>query len=289
MAIYHDDSNKQANDTFRPPTPPPEPPTAPRRRSAAPLMLSLLLVTGLLGGGLLVAWVVFQPQVQLRSPVDQSVPYTSTAAYISAYDEVIDLVGADNRASVGPKTEINWSFTGTGTARIHLIIQGEAGQTEAFSTWERERESWLVTQASYLNAAGDQVGIPLGSGSFLSRYDLAAWRAADPSSQIGRAQRELIEGRPIQSIQLLTGSLAADPEQPEALLWRGRAFEEVGNVPKALADYQRVLTLDPEHAAAMARLDGLRASPPPGLELAPRPEGARPPVTSLRPTSLIPE
>ena len=40
---------------------------------------------------------------------------------------------------------------------------------------------------------------------------------------------------------------------------RGRAFEEVGNVPEAEQDYRAVLRIDPDHAPTKARLEGLIA------------------------------
>ena len=45
---------------------------------------------------------------------------------------------------------------------------------------------------------------------------------------------------------------------------RGRAFEQIGNVPEAEQDYRAVLRIDPDHAPAKARLERLiaPAAPP---------------------------
>jgi tetratricopeptide (TPR) repeat protein len=131
--------------------------------------------------------------------------------------------------------------------------------------------------------------IPLGAGKFLSQHDLAAWRAANPDEPLGRGQRELIEGRSFQAIQLFNKTLGEDPENTEALLWRGKAFESVGNLQKALADYQRILSFDAENSAALSRLDGLRASPPPGAAVPEMPEAQTPKNSPSRATTLIPE
>jgi lipoprotein NlpI len=38
---------------------------------------------------------------------------------------------------------------------------------------------------------------------------------------------------------------------------RGRAYEQIGSVSDAERDYLAVLSIDPDHAAAKARLEGL--------------------------------
>jgi tetratricopeptide (TPR) repeat protein len=286
MAIYHDPNSEQRGDTFAPPKP-----AALERRPArsSPAILAAILVGGaIVVGVVVVGMVTFRPQVQLRTPVEESLPYVRTAAYLPTYDEVERLVGPNPRVAAGPRTRLDWSVAGGGIAVVHLQIDGDTGKTQVFAEWEREREAWRVRSASYLAPSGEQIAVPLGAGNFLSRYDLAAWRAADPDTALGRGQRELIEGRPIQAIQLFTEVIGKAPQNVDALLWRGRSFEAVGNVPKALADYQRILATDPNHAAALARLDGLRASPGVDQELKSRPGPAEAPPKPSRPSTLIP-
>lgn len=286
-AIYHDPNSEQRGDTFAPPKP-----VAPQRRPqrSSPAILAAILVGGaIVVGAVAVGMITFKPQVQLRTPVEESLPYVRTAAYLPTYDEVERLVGPNPTVAAGPRTRLDWSVAGGGAAVVHLLIGGDTGKTQVFAEWERERDAWLIRSVSYLAPSGEQIAVPLGAGNFLSRYDLAAWRAADPDTTLGRGQRELIEGRPIQAIQLFTEVLGKAPESADALLWRGRSFEAVGNVPKALADYQRILSADANHAAALARLDGLRASPGVDQELSSRPEQAGPAPTTARPSTLIPK
>lgn len=293
MAFYHDDERPldpgqhRSGTTF---APPPGAATPPPRARTSPAVLAAILI----GGTLIVAtvgigFVTLRPEVQLHTPIEESLPYTRTAGYLAGYDEIANIVGAEPRIRTGERSSVDWSVAGGGSARVHLYIDGAGGKTQVFADWVRERDAWAVRSASYLRPDGEQIGIPLGAGTFLSRYDLAAWRAADPTTPLGRGQRELIEGRPFQAITLFNEVLGGDPEHLEALLWRGRSFEAVGNVPKALADYQRIVASDPTNAAALARLDGLRASPGVDDEVTRRPSPPDAPSARPSPTSLIPQ
>ncbi|TVQ91866.1 MAG: hypothetical protein EA397_08165 [Deltaproteobacteria bacterium] len=291
MAIYNTPPPSPQVDVFaRPdgPLPPPSPP--PGRRGLHPLaaMVMIILVFGVVGG-IGVAVFFFKPQVNLGTPLEESVPFQRTASYFASYDEIVAMTGPKPKVRDVGDSRLDWSVTGAGEAVIHLQLAGPEGEAEGWSTWKKDADGWGLKAASFLSASGEQVAIPTGGGGFLSRYDLAAWRAADPLTSLGRGQRELIEGRPVQAIQDLTAVIKEDPQNADALLWRGRAFERLGNVPKALADYQRILVFEPDNAAALARLDGLRASPPLGEAVSPRPDAAKPPSHGARPSSLIPD
>jgi hypothetical protein len=295
MAIYQEDRGGQNVDVFLreetigpggEPDPDPEP-----SRGGGSLMLVLnvglvLLVLGGVVGGL---WYVYQPQVNLSTPVQESLPFQQSAAYVTSYDQVREITGPEPTVRDAGETFLDWSLDGSGFARVHLAVEGPRGATEAFLEWHRERDAWLVKSASFLLPDGQRQAIPLGAGTFLSTHDLAAWRAADGGTALGRGQRELIQGRPFQAIQLFNEALELDPENTTALLWRGRAFESVGNYQKALADYQRILSFDAEHSAALVRLDALRASPPPGAPTADPPKREPTVQRPPSPTALIPE
>lgn len=291
MAIYND-PNPNADLFVRPQAPPPRPPAAPppRRRGLPPVtaLVILILLFGMVGGGA-AAIFVLRPDLSLQQQIEESDPFQRTAGYFVGYDEILAITGAGPLVRDAGDSTIDWSGRGRGTARIHLEITGPSGTTEAWTTWSKDPGGWSLTSASFADSGGVQVGIPVGGGSFLSRYDLTAWRAADPTTTLGRGQRELIEGRPVQAIQYLSEVLKSEPHDTEAMLWRGRAFERLGNLPKALADYQRILTYEPEHPAALARLDGLRASPILGEQVAPQPEAAKPPKVQPSPRALIPD
>ena len=64
--------------------------------------------------------------------------------------------------------------------------------------------------------------------------------------------------------QAIASSELAQSQKRGPYYVRGRAFEQIGNVPEAEQDYRAVLRIDPDHAPAKARLEGLIApSAPP--------------------------
>lgn len=264
-----------------------------RRRSGSSSMLmilNVLLVVIMIGAAGGVVWYLYQPEIRISTPVEESLPFQRTADYLATYDEIVTLTGPSPTVRDAGDTNLDWSIDGSGQAMIHVVLEGTEGRIEAFVDWEREQDAWGVKSANFLLPGGERKAIPLGSGSFLSAVDLSAWRRADESTAIGRGQRELIQGQRLQAIQMFNEAIKENPEDTEALLWRGRAFEALGNFQRALADYQRILSFDPEHAHALARLDALRASPPPGAPEVEQPEREEPKKVYVpAPVDLIPE
>jgi hypothetical protein len=103
------------------------------------------------------------------------------------------------------------------------------------------------------------------------------WRDADRSraaqaklSAGDRLVRECLDGATPQTridrcSQAIASSELAQEEKRGPLYVRARAYEQIGDVAKAELDYQAVLGIEPDHAPAKARLEGLIApAAPPG-------------------------
>lgn len=272
--------------------PPPGPSQASNVTVILVAVLAIVVAVGAAG-----AWYVFQPQVDLslRTPVAESHPYQASVAYVRDFDEMRAIAGDELRVTDAGNTVVDWDISGSGYAEVHLDVVGPKGAAEVWIDWSREQDSWLVKSASYRIGEGQRRAIPLGKGEFLTQEDLDIWRQADPATLIGRGQRELVAGQYLQAVELFTRALEdeATGEDPaadmEPLYWRGRAFEALNNTPKAIADYQRLLTFAPDHQKALARLDAMRASPPPDQPRIETPDlEERDKVIPVSPVSLVP-
>jgi tetratricopeptide (TPR) repeat protein len=106
------------------------------------------------------------------------------------------------------------------------------------------------------------------------------WRDADaprPGPQLSagdRLIRECLEGgtaaaRIDKCSQAIASPELAQNQKRGAFYVRARAYEQVGKLPEAEQDYRAVLSIDPDHPIAKARLEDLRGP-------APRPSPTRP-------------
>jgi len=266
-------------------------PPPPSQGSASSLTAILVAVLAIVvAGGAAAAWYVYKPQVDLslRTPVTESHPYQESVAYLQQSETMRALAGDELQVSDAGDTIVDWNISGEGHADIHLDVVGPKATVQATITWKRSQNAWLVTSASYRLEDGPRHPIPLGKGDFLTPEQMDIWNRADTSTLMGRGQREFVQGQHIQAIGLFTEAMKEDPEDVEPLYWRGRTFEALGNSPKAIADYQRLLTVNPEHDAALARLDAMRASPPPGQPKLETPDIQEKPKKGPSPVSLIP-
>jgi hypothetical protein len=75
------------------------------------------------------------------------------------------------------------------------------------------------------------------------------WAGTPPEARIGRCSEA------IASAELEGG------QKRGAYYVRGRGFEQIGDLHEAEQDYRAVLRIDPDHAAAKARLEALIAPP----------------------------
>jgi O-antigen ligase len=89
--------------------------------------------------------------------------------------------------------------------------------------------------------------------------DLASWVAA--SANLAAALLQL--GRGDEARQAAEAAVAEAPESPQARLVLGQLLEQTGSRDEALAQYQRVLGLQPGHALALEALRRLGHEPPP--------------------------
>lgn len=260
----------------------------------APILIALLAIV--VTGGAAAAWYLYQPELEFAqpTPVEQAYPYTASVDYLSQYDDLVVIVGPNPTVTNAGDTEVNWSIAGDGYASIHLNMTGTGTDAEAWVDWVREagnfrgdQGGWIVQSAAYRFKDGERTQIPIGPGTFLTSDELQIWRTADGSTPLGMGLRELIQGHKIQAVQSFNKAIEENPEDPEPLYWLGRSFESLGNLAKAQSAYQRLVELDPENARALARLDAMRASPPPG-----KPEVEEPrlkaPSPEAAPVNLIP-
>lgn len=101
------------------------------------------------------------------------------------------------------------------------------------------------------------------------------WRDADaprPPPQLSASElliRACVDGdTPETRIDACSQAIAspalAQSQKRGAFYVRGRAYEQLGDLPEAEDDYQAVLSIDPDHVAAKARLENLPtpAAPP---------------------------
>lgn len=273
------------------------PPVAAGSGQGSNVMVVILAVVAMIvAAGGAAAWYVYQPDVDLsmRTPVEESYPYQESLRYISQSDDMLSIAGENFRVTDAGNTVVDWDISGVGNANIHLDVTGPKGSVEVWIEWAREQDTWLVKAANYRIGDGGRQAIPVGRGQFLTPEQLVIWRRADSSTKLGRGQRELVSGQYLQAVELFTLALdegsGDDPAADmEPLYWRGRAFEALNNTPKAIADYQRLLTFVPDHAAALSRLDAMRASPPPGQPVLDTPNiEERDKVVPVAPVSLIP-
>jgi len=83
----------------------------------------------------------------------------------------------------------------------------------------------------------------------------ALGQVGDPISQ---ARQALNDDRFAEAVSILTVALAQDPDNAEMLVLRGQAHEARRQYQEAIADYERALTLRPNHAAAEGGLERAR-------------------------------
>jgi hypothetical protein len=103
--------------------------------------------------------------------------------------------------------------------------------------------------------------------------DADAPRARRPISVVDRLVQECLEGntpevRIDKCSQAIASPELAPTQKRGAYYVRGRAYEQIGSISEAEQDYGAVLAIDPDHAAAHARLENLRA-PAAGPDLVP--------------------
>jgi tetratricopeptide (TPR) repeat protein len=293
MAIYHNDETGTGSgaipraSTANGAPPRFQPPPAPKRSAVLPIVTIFAMIFAVT---LLFVYVI-SPQVNLRTPVHQTLPYMNTASYLTSYDGVLAITGPAPAATPGDGNDISWWVTGRATADIHITLEGARGRTQAFAAWEREDESWLVKSAYYLDADGTQISIPLSAGRFLSTRDLKVWREADVDTPFGAGQRSMIEGRLIPAIQSFSEVINEDPEHIDALLWRAQTYEMLGSSERAANDYRSVMAIQPNHPLARARIEatGPGTAPPPPPEPEPVAPVKAPAPVQRGPTALIPK
>lgn len=90
-----------------------------------------------------------------------------------------------------------------------------------------------------------------------ARADIAAGNAADPDDRIlfhAKGRLAEIEEDNLEAVLAFTGALRSWPENTHALYRRAAAYERMGQSARALADLERITTLEPQDNGAKAAL-----------------------------------
>ncbi|HEU5257040.1 MAG TPA: tetratricopeptide repeat protein [Vicinamibacterales bacterium] len=94
--------------------------------------------------------------------------------------------------------------------------------------------------------------------------------ARDPSvetARVGIAETDGWEGRPLASLGTLAQRGAASVETPDAFRVRAEAYSRIGRPAQALAEYDRLLALDPTNATALEASRSIRNGLRPTVEI----------------------
>jgi tetratricopeptide (TPR) repeat protein len=99
---------------------------------------------------------------------------------------------------------------------------------------------WVVTDATLKTA----------EGSLVLEMERDGEAGPDPQSEhhVLRGAGLINTGRVSEALKELELAVLADPHNPNAWYWRGRAWQEAGDADKALADFDKALELDPDLA-----------------------------------------
>jgi len=170
--------------------------------------------------------------------------------------DIQQVIGTESALKADRETAYNITFLGMeDTAHIVLVATGNLGMTRVVVDWEKFSGSWRMEQASFVNAEGETLEIPLRSdGSRMPSEDIALYREADPDTPLGAAKRSVLKGQAMAGLRKFDETLKKDPKNVEALFWKGRAFEDLGNALKARDNYEKALKVNPEYAPAKERL-----------------------------------
>jgi len=88
--------------------------------------------------------------------------------------------------------------------------------------------------------------------------DLPEWSSGSYEAALQISRIQDYDG----AIAQYTKLLESVPDSPGALLYRARLFEKTGQYAKAIADYQHVVTISPDHLIARNNLAWIRAAAP---------------------------
>ncbi|KAJ7452896.1 hypothetical protein FB451DRAFT_1373996 [Mycena latifolia] len=161
------------------------------------------------------------------------------------------------------------------TATVGEALAARAAKRQAIKSRKRaqakDRQAFGVTLMKIKNYEG-------AAGCFADACGL--WRA-NPVAHCDLATAYLHLGRFEDAEKAASAALALDPKLVEARYARAMARKGRGLVRGAIADFQTVLQLAPENAAAQAALRDLEAAPPPAPDAEEAPaadEGAAPPT-----------
>lgn len=140
-----------------------------------------------------------------------------------------------------------------------------------------DRVSALIVKARLLSA--------MGRGADALEAANAALRL-QPSNGVAQAARGyalVANGRPTEALTLFTQLKAASPTNPTVLQGRAMALAKLGRKDEAIEEFQAVLELAPDFAAARRELTRLQGGTPPPL-----PGTATAPSVAAKPAALKP-
>jgi tetratricopeptide (TPR) repeat protein len=100
-------------------------------------------------------------------------------------------------------------------------------------------------------------------------YQLALTRnPSDQAARIGVAELDGWNNRPRASLKTLSAMPTGTIETPDAFRLRAQAYSQIGRPARALAEYERLLAIDPKNGSALQAAQSLRRELRPTIEIA---------------------
>jgi Tfp pilus assembly protein PilF len=159
---------------------------------------------------------------------------------------------------IGGAEEATGRVSGTRTAgslnNEGLLLKQQNKIDEAIDAFDRA----LTVDPNLSSALWNLSDLLFAQNRSLDKSDdllVRAWARGLPEGPrylIGRAIGYQRNGQVDRSLRLLNSALAAKPDDPEVLLFRGRYRVESGDCQAGLNDFRRATTLSPSNAAAFA-------------------------------------
>lgn len=204
------------------------------------------------------------PVLNASAAVDYRQFYTKPAAPAPSASASESRVDADTVAKlkalgyIGGAEEVSGRSAGTRTAgslnNEGLLLKQQNRIDEAIDAFDRA----LTVDPNLASALWNLSDLLFAQNRSLDKSDDLLVRAfahglpEAPKYLIGRAIGYQRNGEIARSVRLLNMALAAKPDDPELLLFRGRYRVEQGDCASGLNDFRRATELSPSNAAAFA-------------------------------------
>jgi len=175
--------------------------------------------------------------------------YRTAETFLAAHPRVKAIAGEDLRFGAFPTIKIRTNVSReTGEASIVVPISGPLGATVAYVALEKEGGSWKVVRAVCRGKNGGSVELKSVAAADRSTASVEATDHLHRAYELHRAQKWE------ESLLYYDAALALEPDNAEAIYFRGEARAKTGRLELALVDFLRAIQLDPD------RIDAYRYS-----------------------------